>query len=245
MPEWLKVLLRPIYFRVLHWRGNPGIEMHSFKIADIIHEYGDVFSFVLEGDDKPDFVAGQYAHVISPNAIRDHKHVRHMSFANAPHEERMILSMDVASRSHFKRKFARASVGDRVNLFKIRGAFVFDPARGIGGQEQPVLFIAGGIGITPIRSLISDLEYRGQHNWSLIYAGRGHLYQDFWAPFADRVSLTSRDGLFDEVGKAVSRAQQGVPIYLCGSDDFITNVQAWLIRHGVVADQIHIENFDH
>ncbi len=249
MPEWLKGILRPVYFRVLHWRGNPGVHMHGFTLTDIVHEYDDVYSFVMKCNDKaggrPDFAAGQYAHVIAPGAIRDHNHVRHMSFANAPHEDQVILSMDVSSGSRFKRKFAMASVGDRVKLFKIRGDFVLDPAHHLGGDAQPVLFIAGGVGIAPIRALISDLEHRARHNWSLVYAGRGHLYRDFWSQFEDRVSLCGRDGLFDEVRKAVSRAPKGMPVYLCGSDDFVANVQGWLLRNGVLADQIHVENFDH
>ncbi len=245
MPDWLKTILRPIYFRIMHWRGNPGLDVKGFTITDIVHEYGNVYSFVLKGDEKPDFAAGQYAHVIATGAIRDHNHVRHMSFANAPHEDQTILSMDVSSGSRFKRKFARASVGDRVNLFKIRGGFVLDPAKNIGQPPLPVLFIAGGIGITPIRSLISDLEHRGCHDWSLIYAGRDHLYRDFWQPFGDRVSLCGRATVFDRLRDAVSGASPETAVYLCGSDDFIGNIQAWLLRNGVADNQIHIENFDH
>jgi ferredoxin-NADP reductase len=245
MPEWLKKIVRPIYFRVLHWRGNPGINMQGFTIEEIVREYGDVYSFVLKGDDKTEFVAGQYTHLIAPGAIRDHNHVRHMSFANAPHEDFTIFSMDVSSGSRFKRRFSRASVGDRVKLFKIKGAFVFDPARNIGQPEQPVLFIAGGIGITPIRSLISDLEHRGCGNWSLVYAGRDYLYRDFWPQFGERVLLTGRDRLLDDLRTAIAGIEKTVPVYLCGSDDFVANVQAWLMQNGVASDLIHIENFDH
>lgn len=245
MPNWLKMILRPIYFRVMHWRGNPGLDMQQFSIVDIVQEYGDVYSFFLQGNDETKFVAGQYAHVVAPGAIRDHNHVRHMSFANAPHENHTIFSMDVASGSRFKCNFAKASIGDTLQLFKVRGDFVFDPAQDIGGPTQPVLFIAGGIGITPIRALISDLEFRDKHNWSLVYAGRDHLYRNFWTRFSDQVSRCGRDTLFDELRRAVSRAPQGVPVYLCGSDEFVANVQAWLLGNGVAADQIHIENFDH
>lgn len=246
MPVWLKVILRPIYFRILHWRGNPGIEIYGFTITEIVCEYGDVYSFILESDGKsPDFIAGQYTHVIAPGAIRDHNHVRHMSFANAPHEEHTIISMDVASGSRFKRKFAKASVGGRVNMFSVKGDFVFDRPAQDTAQRQPVLFVAGGVGITPIRALISNCEHVGNHNWSLVYAGRDHLYRGFWPRFGKRVSLTTRHGLFDELALALAGMPAGVSVYLCGSDDFIANVRAWLERNGVSPFQVHVENFDH
>ena len=240
MPEWLKTVLRPVYFRVDHWRGNPGFEFHHLPIVDIVHEYDAVYSYILDAGDAPDFTAGQYAHVIAPGAIRDNHHVRHMSFANAPHEAGVLFSMDCASASRFKRRFRKARPGDIVRLFKIRGDFTLrDEEAG-----RPVLFIAGGIGIAPIRSLIAQMDADGRRNWALVYAGRGILYRDFWAQFPDQVAFADRQTVFPKVATALTALDRPL-VYLCGQDAFIADTTAFLTGQGIAPADIRTENFSH
>lgn len=238
MPEWLKFLLRPLYFRVSHWRGNPGFDIRHYIIKDIIREYDGVRTFLLEATNPLSAEAGQYGHVIAPGGIRDNHTVRHMSFGHAPHEALAILSMDLASDTRFKRKFATAKPGDRVGIFKVRGEFTlsnFDTAK-------HRLFIAGGIGIVPIRSLVSAMEQDGVTGWSLVYAGKGYLYEDFWAPLGDRVQKVKRDTLFPAL-KTALQANDDVEVCICGSDGFVTAVTAFLTSEGIPADAVHTENF--
>lgn len=63
--------------------------------------------------------------------------------------------------------------GQRLRIRGPRNHFAFDPPAGTG-----VVFVAGGIGITPIRAMIAEAERRGVH-WSLHYAGRSHATMAF------------------------------------------------------------------
>lgn len=238
MPEWLKRVLRPAYFRINHWRGNPGREIYTLAIREVIHEYDDVCTFILDRPANLDFQAGQYCHVIAPGAILDNHHVQHMSFANAPHEDRIMISMDLASGSRFKRRFQKAAINDTVGLFSVKGAFTLD----VPVQGRPVLFVAGGVGIAPIRSLISHAEAEGMHEWSLVYAGRDYLYKDFWSPFTDRVSLANRQTVFTSIEASLQRRRDPL-VYVCGSGDFIRDIGAFLVEQGIPVESIHTENF--
>src|SRR5262249_7892782 len=66
-------------------------------------------------------------------------------------------------------------IGGKAHLFKVKGLFVF-------GETIPasVVFLAGGIGITPIRSLLKHVEARGWAiDWRLGHIARdGYLYED-------------------------------------------------------------------
>jgi ferredoxin-NADP reductase len=238
MPEWLKRLLRPAYFRINHWRGNPGQEIYTLAIREIIHEYDDVCTFILDRPANLNFQAGQYCHVIAPGAILDNHHVQHISFANAPHEDRIMISMDLASGSRFKRRFQKAAINDTLGLFSIRGEFILDA----DAQGRPVLFIAGGIGIAPIRSLISHIEAQGTPEWSLVYAGRNHLYKNFWSPFTGRVSLANRQTVFTSIEASLQRCADPL-VYVCGSGEFLRDINTFLVAQGIPVESIHTENF--
>lgn len=238
MPEWLKVVLRPLYFRVRHWRGNPDVEIHSCTISGIIREYGSVYTFYLNCKKPLTFTAGQYGHVIAPGAIIDNHHVQHISLANAPHEKRLSISMNLESDSRFKRKFTKAALGDRLGIYSVKGDFVLQEE----DWDRPVLMIAGGIGITPIRSLASDFIHKRKSNWTLVYAGKDYLYQDLWEQFPEQVEFVKRDTLFPAL-EAALKATPDTLVYLCGAGDFVSSVQQFLEQNGMAPTSIRIEDF--
>ncbi len=239
MPEWLKIVLRPLYFRIRHWRGNQGIEIHACTISGITREYGSVHTFQLDCEVPFDFTAGQYGHVIAPGAIVDNHHVQHISLASAPHESRLLISMDLGSGSKFKRKFAKAAVGDRLGIYSVKGDFVLPKEK----WDRPVLMIAGGIGITPIRALASDFILKRKSNWSLVYAGKDYLYQELWSYHSEQVEFVKRETIFPALEASLKVTPEAL-VYLCGAGDFVATVQQFLIAHGVEPISIQIENFN-
>jgi len=72
------------------------------------------------------------------------------------------------------------AVGDTLRLRGPRNHFAFDQA-----TDRPTVFVAGGIGITPLLSMLSAADAAGT-DWSLHYAGRS------------RASMAFADQLLDE-----------------------------------------------
>ena len=231
--EFLKKLIRPIYFLVYRLRGYPGIEVVSTEITEIINEYDDVFTYKLTKPQGLHLHAGYYAHVIAPNSYINNHDVQDMSLATAPHEDHLMITMDTQSNTRYKRKFKNASIGDHVNMYSIKGDFTNDHLN----DCDRTVYIAGGIGITAIRSLICN---KIDKEWRLIYAGKGYCYQDLWNDNASKVSLVKRDTLYSTISEEL---QGETNFYICGSGSFVEDVQQFLSNNNVDSSRIKAEGF--
>jgi ferredoxin-NADP reductase len=89
------------------------------------------------------------------------------------------------------------------------------------------LFIAGGIGITPILPMIAEAARSGA-DWTLLYGGRTRASMAFTeelAKYGDRVLLRPQDehGLLD-LAAYLGRVQHGALIYACGPEPMLKAV---------------------
>ena len=77
------------------------------------------------------------------------------------------------------------------DAFGVGDSLVFEGPRNafyLGGDERDVLFVIGGIGVTPILSMMRAAQQRGM-NWRAIYAGRSREYM----PLLDEVTSLAPD----------------------------------------------------
>src|SRR6187399_1902858 len=92
------------------------------------------------------------------------------------------------------------------------------------------LFIAGGIGITPIVPMIAEAEARGA-DWRLVYGGRTRasmaFHQELAGRHPDRVSVRPQDetGLLDLDG-LLSGEPEDTAVYCCGPEPLLLAVEA-------------------
>lgn len=100
------------------------------------------------------YTAGQYIELSLPHDKEDSRGTRRVfSFASAPEEELVRLATKVADShvSSFKQAFATLKPGTVLRASYVGGDFVL-PA-----DSDPVVLIAGGIGITPFRSMLAHM----------------------------------------------------------------------------------------
>jgi ferredoxin-NADP reductase len=108
------------------------------------------------------------------------------------------------------------------------------------------LLIAGGIGITPIKAMVRELERRGVQ-WRLLYGGRSlssmAFVDDMRALSSDRVSIVPQDavGLLDVAG-TIAAVGPGTQVYCCGPSGLLEAVTGACENNGI-ADNLHIERF--
>ena len=93
---------------------------------------------------------------------------RFFSIASAPHEKHVMVTTRFAPKSSsFKKALRNLRPGDAIEAHDLEGDFVVDDA------EKTFVFIAGGIGITPFRAILLDLDYNKKPlNVQLLYANR-------------------------------------------------------------------------
>merc|ERR1719253_368019 len=148
--------------------------------------------------------------------------------------------MDLSSKTPYKQRFAAAKPGDTTTVFKIKGEFVIDPA-----EQQDVVFVGGGIGITPMRTLIKDIVARElQVSCSLIHVAKSaHLYQ---AELEKHTNIpqfrTNHMGAADALASLVKQKPEAW-YYLCGSQRFVDGMVESLQEMGISPEKIRTENF--
>lgn len=104
------------------------------------------------------------------------------------------------------------------------------------------LFLAGGIGITPILPMVAEVSRRSAE-WRLVYGGRRRSSMAFLpdlAPHGDRVQIAPQDevGLLDL--SVIDETAPGTVVYCCGPSALIDAVTA---RCESVGRTLHVERF--
>lgn len=95
-------------------------------------------------------------------------------------------------------------------------------------ESARYLFIAGGIGITPLKPMIQQVASTGA-DWNLVYGGRSLSRMALRAdlePYADRVRLVPEDehGLID-LDSLLTIPDEDCLIYCCGPEPLISAVE--------------------
>jgi ferredoxin-NADP reductase len=133
-------------------------------------ETDDVMSFMFRSDAPLSWQAGQFLHYTLPHPDADDRGTtRYFTIASAPFENNVMLTTRFASErsSSFKHALRQLPVGATVEVSDPEGDFVLeDPSR------EHVL-TAGGIGITPFRAILLDLDHQNLPiNATVLYANR-------------------------------------------------------------------------
>jgi cytochrome P450/ferredoxin-NADP reductase len=189
----------------------------------------------VDGRPLPPWEPG--AHV---DLILDDAPTRQYSLCGDPgdhHEYRLGILRDPNGRGSSRFVHDRLQEGDTV---RVRG-----PRNNFPLVESPrYLFIAGGIGITPILPMIRAAEAAGA-DWRLAYGGRQRAsmaFLDELAPHGDRVSVCPQDetGLLD-LDSLLGTPRPDTLVYCCGPEPLLAAVEqhvaAWPPR------SLHVERF--
>ncbi|MFE2999265.1 nitrilase-related carbon-nitrogen hydrolase [Nocardia sp. NPDC059246] len=129
-------------------------------------------------------------------------------------------------------------VGEQVRASLPRNHFELEDA------EQYV-FIAGGIGITPIRAMMRVAHSRGR-KFELFYGGRSDDTMAFGSELAEQypgdvhVRAQDRDGLLD-LEECLKNALDGTMVYCCGPEPLLRAVEAECRNHPEV--HLRVERF--
>jgi ferredoxin-NADP reductase len=185
------------------------------------------------GDPLPAWEPGAHMDlVLSPGLVRQY------SLCGDP-ADRSVLRLAVLREpdgrggSHYVHD--RLQTGDPVRIRGPRNNFpLVDASR--------YLFIAGGIGITPILPMLAAAEQR-QAEWRLVYGGRTRSSMAFrdelCRDYGDRVSIRPQDetGLLD-LDSLLSEPAQETAIYCCGPEPLLAAVE-----QRCAPGALHVERF--
>jgi ferredoxin-NADP reductase len=110
-------------------------------------------------------------------------------------------------------------------------------------EAEDYLLIAGGIGITPILSMVRQLAKAGRRH-RLVYGGRSRRTMAFLDDLQEIVTpmdVVAQDELgLPDLDAALDQASPGTAVYCCGPEGLLRAVEAGCQRRGLT---VHIERF--
>lgn len=166
----------------------------------------------------PAWEAGSHVDVVLPDG-----QARHYSLCGTDHGH-WTISVLHAPEGRGGSRWLHESLheGDRVSVRGPRNRFPLVRA-------QRYVFVAGGIGITPVIAMIRALEEAGHQDWSLTYGGRTRTsmaFVDELEGLGDRVTVVPQDvaGIID-LEQALGTPSIGTAVYCCGPEALLTAVE--------------------
>lgn len=220
--------------------------LYRLKLLEKSEIAPGTFEFVFESDRAAKFVPGQYFEWTLPVANPDSRgNRRTFTVASAPSERLVRLAVRVPEKpSSFKRALVDMRPGDEIIGSSQGGEFVLPP-----DATKKLAFIAGGIGITPFRSMAKDLVDRNEkRDVVLLYSARTE--QDFvFGDVFDRAEsagirtvrvagIIPEDRVKSEIPDFLDRT-----FYLSGPNVMVESYARMLRSFGVRRGRIHTDYF--
>jgi predicted ferric reductase len=253
---WFWIGLYVITFGLLLWyRMLTPIRVsarHRLRVAAVVNEAQGVVSIYLAGRDLDRLAvhAGQFFHVRflrQGGWWRPHP----FSISAAPNGEYLRLTIkDLGDDTH---RMMTMPIGTPVFVEGPYGAFTPNVVR-----REHVVMLAGGVGVTPLRSIFEALP-EGRHQVTFLYRegeAAETIFREELLALAARHGATVRfleghrgscempvDPLSPECLAASASDIVDADILICGSRSFTERVLSSLKTLQVPADQIHAERF--
>lgn len=142
----------------------------KLKLAQTRPEVGNVRTFIWDTDEPVNWQPGQYMHYVFPHPDEDDRgEERWFTISAAPYEKHLQITtrFDTQRSSSFKQALGALQTGAIIEADGPKGKFV------ITEPDKKHVFVAGGIGITPFRSILVQMDHDNQNlNIELLYANR-------------------------------------------------------------------------
>ncbi|HVY72873.1 MAG TPA: hypothetical protein VG984_02400 [Candidatus Paceibacterota bacterium] len=206
----------------------------------------NVYDFTFAPDKPLVFRAGQYlewtlGHI--PSDSRGNR--RYFTIASAPTEKELHLGIKTYDpSSSFKKALLAMQPGDKIFVGQLSGEFTLPK-----NPNQKLAFIAGGIGVTPFRSMVQHMiDTKDERNAVLLYSTKSPAEVAYKEVFDDAEKLLGmktyytnsldKDALMREVPDYRERM-----FYLSGPRGMVVAFEKTLKQLGVPSHKIKIDFF--
>jgi phthalate 4,5-dioxygenase reductase subunit len=202
--------------------------VHLFELSD------------PNGAPLPAFTAGSHLTLVAPNGSR-----RNYSISSAP-AQRLFYEIAVKREEHGRG--GSASMADDVHAGRLLRAGPPRNSFALAASARKFVFVAGGIGITPILSMMRHLAHTGADGFRLYYLTRdaeGTAFLDeLAAEFPGRITVHHDQGRRErayDLWPVFERPAHGQHVYCCGPKGLMDSVRGMTGHWN--ASCVHFESF--
>ena len=216
----------------------------KLKLAEKKQETSDVTTFVFSVSEPLTWEGGVYLHyVLHHRPTDDRGSDRWFTISSAPFEKNPTITTRFSGEksSSFKKKLFAMAIGEEIEVAASEGDFTFD------NSAQEHVFIAGGIGITPFRSMLKQLDHdKKPIHVTLLYANRDQdiVFQQELEAIASRNSDFKIHYIFSpehidekKIREFITDIQKPV-FYVSGPEPMVENLGNVLKEMGITENHI-------
>jgi ferredoxin-NADP reductase len=234
---------------------------HRMTLVDRQRIARDTMAFWFDANDASfEFRPGQHADFLfaPPDTGTRIEGSRTFSFASSPHDKGPVMIAMRMRGTDFKSELMVAAIDTKFVVSRPRGSFTLHT-----DIVRPAVFLAGGIGITPIRSILQwAAQKRLPHKLYLFYSNRDWDDAAFMEEFENMTAqnpnftliptITGRRTLAWPFEKGhidrgmltrYLRGLKGPVYYIAGPSGMVTAMTEMLNASGVNDDDIKVEEF--
>ncbi len=214
-----------------------------------------IASFSFEPERNFNYTAGQYIE-LSLTGHEEHGHVarRWFTLSGSPHQKLITITTRIGNGAHsaFKRALNNLEFNASVEISEPMGDFVLPKL-----IQVPLVFVAGGIGITPFNSMLEWLDFTQEERpIKLLYSVKTEddiIFQDTFVATKQHATIVVtepsatwggvRGSLNGEMIVGLEEPASDALFYLSGPEPFVQHMQAELERVGISHQQIVVDEF--
>jgi predicted ferric reductase len=229
----------------------------TYRVAEVRPERSESWTLVLEpvGHGGMRFDAGQFAWLTlgpSPFSLEQHP----FSFASSARQPGR-LELTVKELGDFTSAIGEVTPGTTAFLEGPYGAFTLDPNAGCA------VFVVGGVGITPVMSILRTMRDTGDDRPVILIYGSPTwdevIFREELEELERELRLTvvhvlerppagwqGEDGRIDEelLRRHLPRDTEGLEYFVCGPEPMMDVVEPALLDHGAPMRRLNSERFD-
>lgn len=200
-----------------------------------------LYDFIFKTDQKINFTPGQYIEFTFGHSSPDFRgNRRYFSLANSPTEKEIRVGMKLGSPpSSFKRSLLNIKKHQKILAGQLMGDFVLPK-----NTKKKLVMVAGGIGITPFRSMLKYLiDINQERDLVVLYSVRKaseFVYKDILSDAKKKLGIktifveTAKDGRFtkEDLYSKIPDYQSRT-FYISGSHGFVEGFKDILKSLGI------------
>ena len=209
-------------------------------------ESENAYTFLFEKEKDVTWKAGQHGlFTITHKKIKNG--TRPITVASAPAENVIQITLGISDTpSDFKKAMLELQPGMKISMSGPVGSFYLQ-------DDSPSILIAGGIGITPFRSMLKQIEAEGNgvgNKIHLLYmdSKKSFVFKDELEKTANNTSvdityLEARNDLQQEINKLSSLYENNGKYYIAGPKSMVESISAHLQSNSISKKSIKKDVF--
>jgi ferredoxin-NADP reductase len=218
-------------------------------------ETENIRTFYFQPPKKVDYTAGQFIEMHLPHKNPDERGDKHwFTLSSSPSEELLSITTKFAGEksSTFKKKLFSLKPGAEVDMSDPMGDFVLPKL-----VQTPLIWVAGGIGLTPFHSMMKWLADTGeQRNIKFIYGVRNEdeiVFQDTMKAAGVHATIVVGEPsptwggetgrLSAEMILGLTKPSEDALIYISGPEPMVESLEKQFHAAGIKKNQLVLDFF--